>query len=86
VEIVSQVLAWARARGIAVTPWGLGSSVTGAPLAAGGIALDLAQLDEIHEINETALYVTVQAGKLGSELEEFLNRRGYTLNHSPQSI
>jgi alkyldihydroxyacetonephosphate synthase len=84
---VSQVLHWASQQRVPVTPWGLGSSVTGAPLALhGGISLDLAGMNRILALDEANLLVKVQAGKLGSELEQDLNQRGYTLNHSPQSL
>jgi alkyldihydroxyacetonephosphate synthase len=84
---VSQLLHWASQHGTPVTPWGLGSSVTGAPLAMhGGISLDLAGMNRILALDEIDLLVKVQAGKLGSELEQELNQRGYTLNHSPQSL
>jgi alkyldihydroxyacetonephosphate synthase len=84
---VSQVLQWAQKREVPVTPWGLGSSVTGAPLPLrGGIVLDMSAMHEIIALNEKSLYVSVQAGALGSDLELYLNKRGYTLNHSPQSL
>ena len=40
----------------------------------------------IIEIDEENLMVTVQAGKRGDILERELNEKGYTLNHSPQSL
>ncbi len=87
VEQIPKLLHWANGQGIAITPWGAGSSVTGAPLPlTGGITLDLSLLDRTLEINERNLTVTVQTGKMGHILEAELNRRGYTLNHSPQSL
>lgn len=87
IEEISQVLRWASERGIPVTPWGAGSSVTGAPLATtGGISLDLSALNRTLVLDETNLLVKVQAGKMGHHLEAELNERGYTLNHSPQSL
>jgi alkyldihydroxyacetonephosphate synthase len=84
---VSQLLHWASRQHIPVTPWGLGSSVTGAPLALkGGVSLDLSSMNRILALDETNLLVKVQAGKLGSQLELELNQHGYTLNHSPQSL
>ena len=84
---VARVLAWANARGIAVTPWGAGSSVTGAPLAAqGGICLDLGAMDRTLQIDPLNHLVRVEAGKLGHHLEGELNDAGFTLNHSPQSL
>jgi alkyldihydroxyacetonephosphate synthase len=52
----------------------------------GGILLDLSGLDKIIALDETNLLVKVQAGLLGHRLEAALNARGYTLNHSPQSL
>ncbi len=84
---VGRLLSWASERHIPVTPWGLGSSVTGAPLAMkGGISLDLSSMKRIEILDEVNLVVKVQAGMLGIELEKALNARGYTLNHSPQSL
>jgi alkyldihydroxyacetonephosphate synthase len=87
VEQISRLLQWASEKRIPVTPWGAGSSVTGAPLPVkGGIALDLTAMNTIQAIDETNLLVRVQAGIMGNELEKALNERGYTLNHSPQSL
>jgi alkyldihydroxyacetonephosphate synthase len=84
---VSQLLHWASRQHIPVTPWGLGSSVTGAPLALkGGISLDLSGMNRILALDEANLLVKVQAGKIGGQLELELNQHGYTLNHSPQSL
>jgi alkyldihydroxyacetonephosphate synthase len=84
---VSKVLMWANRRNIPITPWGQGSSVTGASLPLrGGITLDMSAMEEIIDLNECSLYVSVQAGILGSDLELYLNDHGYTLNHSPQSL
>lgn len=87
IQQVSTVLKWATENKVPVTPWGGGSSVTGQPLALkGGISLDMSAMDQIISVNEESLVVKVQAGKYGDKLEEELNEKGYTLNHSPQSI
>src|SRR5512134_2788060 len=84
---VSRLLAWASQAGVPVTPWGAGSGVVGAALPVnGGILLDLSELRSILALDETNLYVQVQAGMIGSQLEAELNTRGYTLHHSPQSL
>jgi alkyldihydroxyacetonephosphate synthase len=84
---VSAVLAYANKEGVAVTPWGLASSVVGGPLATkGGIVLDLAGLREIISIDTHNMHVTVQAGINGGTLENILNEQGLTMNHSPQSL
>src|ERR671933_2321022 len=84
---VSRLLAWASANNVPVTPWGAGSSVTGAPLPTrGGISLDLCAMRDVLALDEVNLLVRVEAGVPGHKLEGELNARGYTLNHSPQSL
>ncbi len=84
---VSTVLAWAQETATAVVPYGLGSGVCGAVLAgAGSVVLDMGAMDRILELNETALTVVVEAGRRGSELEQSLAERGYTIGHFPQSM
>jgi alkyldihydroxyacetonephosphate synthase len=84
---VSRLLSWASANGVAVTPRGAGSSVTGAPLPMkGGISLDMSAMRSMLTLDEINLLVRVEAGMIGYTLEEELNARGYTLNHSPQSL
>ena len=86
-EEVERLLAWASREGVPVTPWGLGSSVTGAPLPMhGGVVLDMSLMRRVLAVDETNLLVRVEAGKLGIELEDELGARGYTLGHSPQSL
>jgi alkyldihydroxyacetonephosphate synthase len=85
-EVVN-VLKWANEHRIPVTAWGAGSGVVGAALPTqGGILLDLSQLNKILVLDETNLLVKVQAGMMGHHLEAELNSRGFTLNHSPQSL
>ncbi|MET7401553.1 FAD-binding oxidoreductase [Dactylosporangium sp. NPDC005572] len=84
---VVETLRIAAATGTPVTAWGLGSSVTGQPLPVrGGIVLDLSGHVTEPELNETDRTVTVAAGVRGSDLEAWLNERGRSLNHFPQSL
>ena len=86
-EEVRRLLAWAGRERVPVTPWGLGSSVTGAPLPMhSGVVLDMSSMRRVLAVDETNLLVHVEAGKLGIELERELGARGYTLGHSPQSL
>jgi alkyldihydroxyacetonephosphate synthase len=86
-EEVSRLLKWANQNGIPVTAWGAGSGVVGAALTTqGGIVLDLTGLNRILVLDETNLLVKVQSGMMGHRLEAELSTRGYTLNHSPQSL
>lgn len=84
---VRTVVNWANDARVPVTPRGLGSAVTGAAVPMhGGIVLDLSRLTGIIQCNETDLTVAVRAGTRGSDLEQELQQRGYTLAHSPQSL
>jgi alkyldihydroxyacetonephosphate synthase len=83
----ARLLRWASEHGVPVTPWGLGSSVTGAPLPLrGGVVADCSAMSGIVRLDDADLTVTVKAGTLGSDLEEALHARGLTLGHSPQSL
>ncbi|MEI6291517.1 MAG: FAD-binding oxidoreductase [Chloroflexota bacterium] len=83
----ADLLKWANTHKVPVTPWGAGSGVVGSALPTqGGILLDLSRLDKVLVLDETNLMVKVQAGMMGHRLEELLNSRGFTLNHSPQSL
>jgi len=84
---VSALLRWANETRTPVTPWGLGSAVTGACLTQhGGVTIDLSEMNATLALDDTNLMVTAEAGKRGDILEAELNERGYTLNHSPQSL
>lgn len=84
---VATTLTVAAAHGAAVTPRGLGSSVTGQPLPVhGGVLLDLGGLVGPAELDEMNLTVRVPAGVRGSDLESWLGERGYTMNFFPQSL
>jgi FAD binding domain len=54
---VRRLLAWAGREGVPATPWGLGSSVTGAPLAMrGGVVLDMSSIRRVLDVDETIRY------------------------------
>lgn len=84
---VAAVVTFASRESLEVVPYGRGSGVCGgARPRNGALVLDLSNMSGILEINETNLTVTVQPGMLGSEFEEELNKRGYSMGHFPQSI
>lgn len=84
---VSKILRFAADHRIPVTPHAMGSSVTGQDLPMhGGIRLDLGHLVGPVQVSERDLTVTAPAGTVGGDLEAQLERRGYTLGHSPQSL
>lgn len=84
---IQQVLALAAENNTPVTARALASSVTGQPLPTrGGIVLDLSGMVHHHEINTTNLTVEASAGYNGGKLEDELQKMGWTLGHSPQSL
>lgn len=91
-EEVLGIVQFAVAEGIAIVPFGGGSSVVGGvtPLMRDGqkgvITVDLTLMDQILDIDETALVARVQAGIYGPHLEDGLQARGFTLGHYPQSF
>jgi alkyldihydroxyacetonephosphate synthase len=86
-EDVANTLAIASEHGVPVVPWGGGSGTQGGCLPIrGGIVVDLRSLDEVVEVDDVSMTVTVQAGKNGRELEAELNARGLMLPHYPASV
>jgi alkyldihydroxyacetonephosphate synthase len=86
VEQVSTVLQMANRERIPVVPWGAGSGSQGGAVAiAGGIMIDLRDLNRLLDIDERSLTATVQAGMMNSAFEAALNERGLTYPHYPAS-
>jgi len=78
-------------RGIAVVPFGGGTSVVGGVDPESGrqravVALDLTRTAGLRCVDETSLLATFGAGTTGPQAEELLGARGYTLGHFPQSF
>jgi alkyldihydroxyacetonephosphate synthase len=86
-EGVADALAIAHRLRVPVVPWGGGSGTQGGCLPInGGIVIDLRSLDEIVDVDEVSMTVTVQAGVNGRRLESELNARGLMLPHYPASV
>jgi alkyldihydroxyacetonephosphate synthase len=86
---IVDVLDWCSHDGIAVIPYGGGSSVVGGvePRFDGAaIALDLAGLDAVLEIDRSSRAARIQAGVFGPQLEAQLRPHELTLRHFPQSF
>jgi FAD/FMN-containing dehydrogenases len=84
---VSDVVKIANEEEIPVVPFGEGSGVLGGAVPVnGGIVIDIKRMNRILEINDKNLTVTVQLGINAMDLERALNKEGYTMGHSPQSI
>ena len=77
--------------GIAVVPFGGGTSVVGGVDPVRGshravIALDLRRTAALLDLDEISLLATFGAGTTGPQAEELLGARGFTLGHFPQSF
>ncbi len=84
---VAAVVQYAARERVPVVPFGGGSGVCGGILPpAGSIVVDLRRMDQLIELNETALVARVQAGMMGERFEAALNARGYSMGNYPQSI
>ena len=90
-EQVAAVLAACAEYGVAVVPFGGGTSVVGGvePVRNGfgaAISLDLTRLTSTVEVDGTSLTARLDAGLLGPEAERRLREQGVTLGHFPQSF
>ena len=88
---VAAVLRVCDERGIAVVPFGGGTSVVGGVDPVRGaqravIALDLSRTAALLDLDEVSLLATFGAGTTGPQAEELLGARGFTLGHFPQSF
>jgi D-lactate dehydrogenase (cytochrome) len=74
---VAGILRTCNELGLPVIPFGAGTSLEGHVLAtAGGISIDLGEMNEIMSVNVGDLDATVQAGVTRSQLDERLRRDG----------
>jgi alkyldihydroxyacetonephosphate synthase len=90
-EVVA-VLDWCSAEGIAVVPFGGGTSVVGGveprvgDAYRGAVSLDMREMGRVLEVDRTSRAARIEAGALGPSLEEQLRAHGMTLRHYPQSF
>lgn len=87
---VRAVLDACAAAGVAVVPFGGGTSVVGGVEALRGafeavVSLDLGALDALETLDERSQLAVVGAGARALELDAQLAERGFTLGHYPQS-
>jgi alkyldihydroxyacetonephosphate synthase len=83
---VSLILQLCNAHSVPIYVFGGASGVVdGATPYHGGIALSTLAMNKI-EIDERRMLVRAGAGVVGGRLEEILNRKGFTLRHTPQSL
>lgn len=88
---VVEVLRLAGSRGIAVVPFGGGTSVVGGLDPERGthravVALELRRLTGLVSLDETSGEAVLHAGTTGPEAERLLGAHGFELGHFPQSF
>lgn len=89
-EEVAEVLTFCTEQGIAVVPFGGGTSVVGGLDPDRGdfntvVSLDLGRLNELHALDEVSWEAELGAGLSGPEAERLLSAHGFSLGHFPQS-
>jgi alkyldihydroxyacetonephosphate synthase len=91
-EDVARVLEWADGAGVAVVPFGGGTSVVqgleidGPERFPATLSLDLTRLDRVLEVDATSRLARIQAGARGPVLERGLATHGLSLRFFPQSF
>jgi len=89
-EDVRALLAYARAVGARVIPYGGGTSVVGhlrvLPDPRPALAIDLGRMNRLLALDRLSGLATFQTGIRGPDLEAALRAHGFTLGHYPQSF
>lgn len=86
-EQIAQLIKAALKYKVAITPLSGASGVCGGGVScSGGMIMDMKRMNRILRIDEERLFIDVEVGIFGLQLEKMLNRRGFTLGHFPSSI
>ncbi len=89
-EDVRELLKYAADNEIALIPYGGGTSVVGHINPNKGdprpvLTVDMARMSALIALDKESQLATIGAGASGPQIEELLQREGYTLGHFPQS-
>jgi alkyldihydroxyacetonephosphate synthase len=90
-EELARVLEWAQGAGLALIPWGAGSSVVGGVNPEGMqrypgiVTLSLRGMSRVLDVDLRSRTVHAEAGILGPELDTALKPHGLAVRHFPQS-
>lgn len=88
---VRQLVDWAGGAGVAVIPFGGGTSVCGGvepdvgPAYAGTLSVDMTRMNQVLEVDRASRSALIQAGARGPQFDAELKKSGLTLRHFPQS-
>jgi alkyldihydroxyacetonephosphate synthase len=74
-----------------VIPFGGGSNITGSLTPPPEenrvvVSVDLGRMNRVQQIDDDAGLARIQAGVLGPDMEEQLNKQGWTMGHQPDSF
>ena len=88
---IAAILRYCSDHGIAIVPFGGGTSVVGGLDPVRGdfgavVSLDLRRLTDLHSLDEVSGEAELGAGLTGPEAERLLGERGFSLGHFPQSF
>jgi glycolate oxidase len=81
---ISKILVFASRNRIPVSPWGAGTSLTGAAVTD-GILIDMSHMKRILKIDTTNWYVHVEAGATLGDLNRELEKHGFFFPPDPAS-
>jgi len=87
-EQVASVMKYLNDNNISTIPVAGNSSCTGSiePIEDISVVVDCSAMNEIIKFDEENMLVTVQCGVGLADLEDYLNAKGYTTGHYPQSL
>lgn len=81
---VAQIVTICARHGCPVVPWGVGTSLEGAPLAfSGGVCVDFTRMDRILQVNDADMDAVVQPGVTREALNESLRATGLFFSVDP---
>ncbi|MGB9708634.1 FAD-binding oxidoreductase [Infirmifilum uzonense] len=86
VEEVSRIIKLCNDYRIPFVPYAGGSGVIGGTICKDCVVIDVKRMNKVISFSEEDAIVVVESGILLKKLEDFLNSRGFTLRHIPQSF
>jgi len=84
-EEVAKLVRLCNEFSVPFVPYAGGSGVTGGAICEGCLVIDVKKMNRVLLLSVEDSYVVVESGILLRKLEEFLNEKGLTIRHIPQS-
>lgn len=87
IDEIKEAVKYAEEHNLSVVTYGGASGVLGGIVPERPtLTIDMQKIRGVVDFDENNHLITAYAGTLGGELEKYLNERGYTLGHYPQSL